>query len=262
MTRIAIIRPVSRSIIECELTHLEREPIDYARAVGQHDEYEAVLADLCDEIERVPAADDLPDAVFVEDTAVVLDAVAIMMRPGAVSRRGELSSVEQVLARYRAIVRIETPGTIDGGDVLLVGRRLFVGQSSRTNASGIEQVRSLASPFGYSVEAVDVHGCLHLKSAVTAVGENTWLGNGDWVDRRAFDGMQWIDVDPSEPHAANALRIGENVIYPGAFARTAAALRAHLDANGMSLHLVDASELAKAEGGVTCCSLVFHDRRA
>jgi dimethylargininase len=191
---------------------------------------------------------------------LVLEEIAVMTRPGAASRRGELDGVEQVLTRYRDVVRIDEPGTLDGGDVLLVGRLFFVGRSGRTNGAGIAQLRALVSEFGYDVEAADVSGCLHLKSAVTAVGEDTLLGNSAWADRQAFGNMKWIEVDPSEPHAANTLWIGDGVIYPRAYARTTATLRAHLEARGMSLHLVDASELAKAEGGVTCCSLILQDR--
>jgi dimethylargininase len=257
MSRIAITRPVSRTIVHCELTHLAREPIDYALAVEQHHEYETALARLCDEIVHVAAAHDLPDAVFVEDTAIVLDEVAVLTRPGAVMRRPELTGVEPVLARYRDVVRIIEPGTLDGGDVLRVGRRLFVGRSQRTNDEGIAQLRALASPCGFDVKAVDLNDCLHLKSAVTLVGEATLLGNSAWVGRRAFGDVEWIEVDPSEPHAANALWIGDAVIFPRAHVRTAATLRARLPAAGISLHLVEASELAKAEGGVTCCSLVF-----
>jgi len=257
MPRIAITRPVSTSIVQCELTHLSREPIDYARAVKQHEAYEAALSALGCEIMSVEAAHDMPDAVFVEDMAVVLNEVAIMARPGAVSRRGELDGVEKVLARYRHVERIHAPGMLDGGDVLRVGRRFFVGRSSRSNEAGVSQLRALVSTHGYDVEAVDLRSCLHLKSAVTAVGESTLLGNSAWLDRRAFGDLEWIEVDPSEPHAANALWVGDGVIYPHAYTRTAALLRAHLVERGMSIHLVDVSELAKAEGGVTCCSLIL-----
>ena len=257
MARIAITRPVSTSIVHCELTHLSREPIDYARAVKQHKAYEATLAALGCEMTSAAAAHDMPDAVFVEDMAVVLDEVAVLTRPGVMSRRGELDGVEEVLVRHRPVERIGAPGTLDGGDVLRVGRRLFVGRSSRTNDAGVSHLRVLVSKHGYEVEAVDLRGCLHLKSAVTAVGEGTLLGNSAWADRRAFGDLEWIEVDPSEPHAANALWVGDGVIYPRAYTRTAARLRAHFDEQGMSIHLVDVSELAKAEGGVTCCSLVF-----
>jgi dimethylargininase len=257
MACIAVTRPVSTSIVHCELTHLAREPIDYARAVKQHGAYEAALAALGCEVTAAAAAHDMPDAVFVEDMAVVLDEMAVMARPGVVSRRGELDEMEQILAPHRRVERISAPATLDGGDVLRVGRRLFVGRSSRTNDEGITQLRTLVAKHGYEVDAVDVRGCLHLKSAVTAVGANTLLGNGVWVDRQTFGDLEWIEVDPSEPHAANALWVGEGVIYPRAYTGTAARLRPHVEGQGMSVHLVDVSELAKAEGGVTCCSLIL-----
>ena len=257
MKPIAIIRPVSSRIVDCELTHLARERIDYARAVDQHVQYEAALTRRGCEIVRIPAAHDLPDAVFVEDVAVVLDELAVMTRPGAVSRRDEGRDVEPVLARHRDIVCIEAPATLDGGDVLRLGRRIFVGQSSRTSDEGIAQLRSLVSGFGYDVRAIPVEGCLHLKSAVCAVGEHALLGNSAWVDRRSFGEADWIEIDEREPHAANALWIGDGVIYPRAFVYSAELLRRHLEARNVSLDLVDASELAKAEGGVTCCSLIL-----
>jgi dimethylargininase len=248
---------VSRSIVDCELTHLEREPIDYERAVAQHADYKHALESRGCEIVSVPAAHDMPDAVFVEDVAVVLDEVAVMTRPGATSRQEEGPAVEAALAPYRTIVRITAPGTLDGGDVLCVGRNIYVGRSARTNDDGIAQLRALVTNAGYEVSAITVHGCLHLKSAVTAVGERTLLGNGAWIDRRAFGDMDWIEVDAREPYAANALWVNGGVIYPRAFVHTADILRRHLDARHTPLELVDASELAKAEGGVTCCSLIF-----
>jgi dimethylargininase len=257
MPSIAITRPVSRSIIHCELTHLAREPIDYGRAVRQHDSYESVLRELGCELVVVPAAHEMPDAVFVEDTAVVVDEVAVMTRPGAESRRGELAGVEAVLQRYRRIERLQAPATLDGGDVFRVGRRLFVGRSSRTNDDGVAQLRALVGKHGYTVDAVDMHDCLHLRTAVSAIAENALLGNSAWVVRRPFGDLKWIEIDPSEPHAANALWMGDAVIYPSAYPRTAQLLRTHLEKEGMSLHLVDADELAKAEAGVTCCSIIL-----
>jgi len=257
MPSIAVIRPVSRRIVDCELTHLAREPIDYATALAQHADYEAALIRLGCDIVRVPVAHEMPDAVFVEDVAVVLDEIAVMTRPGALSRRDEGGGVETVLARYRTIARIAEPGTLDGGDVLRVGNKLFVGRSDRTNDEGIAQLRFIVSRFGLGVIAVDVHGCLHLKSAVTTVGENTLLGNGAWVDRSAFGAVEWIEIDTREPFAANALWVNDGLIYPRAFAHTAELLRTHPATRNAPLELVDASELAKAEGGVTCCSLIF-----
>ena len=251
--RIAITRGVSPNLADCELTHLDRQPIDHARARRQHAEYEACLSHLGCRIVGLPADADLPDSVFIEDAAIVLDEVAIITRPGAASRRPEVVAVEALLERYRPIARIEPPGTIEGGDVLRGGRQLFVGQSSRTNRAGLAQLRSIADPFGYSVSGIAVRGCLHLKSAVTLVGEQLLLMNPAWVDPHDFPGFDVVTVSPDEPYAANGLLVGDTLIYPTAFPWT----RARLEARGIRVIATDVSELAKAEGAVTCCSLVF-----
>lgn len=250
---IAITRKVSASLARCELTHLERSPIDVTRAAAQHEAYERTLAALGCAVVSLPEEPELPDAVFVEDTAVVVDEVAVITRPGAASRRAETASVAAVLARYRPVVTITAPGTLDGGDVLRLGRRLFVGVSGRTDGAGIGQLRAALAPYGYTVEAVPVHGCLHLKSAVTQVAPDAVLVNPAWVDPRTFAGFAPIPIDPGEPFAANALLLGDAVVYPEAFPATAAALARA----GVALATVDVSELAKAEGAVTCCSLIL-----
>jgi dimethylargininase len=250
---IAITRPVSDAIVNCELTHIAREPIDLDRARAQHEAYERALEAAGCRIVRVAAAPELPDAVFVEDTAVVVDEIAIVTRPGAVSRRPETPAVADVLRPYREIRTIDAPGTVDGGDVLVAGRRVFVGRTSRTNEAGISQLRNILSPFGYEVVGVEVRGCLHLKSAATRLSENQLLVNPAWIDRGAFDGMELFDVHPAEPHAANVLSTGDNLIYPAAFPRT----RDWLSRCTLPLTIVDMSELAKAEGAVTCCSLIL-----
>jgi dimethylargininase len=196
----------------------------------------------------------MPDAVFVEDIAVVLDEGAIIARPGALSRRVETRAVAESLARHGLPSQpIRSPGTLDGGDVLVVGRRVFVGLSARTNRAGADQVVKMLGPIGYNVHMVPVHGCLHLKSAVTAVAPDTVLINRDWVPTEAFDGLSLVDVDPREPHAANALAVGGAVIYPSAFPRT----REKLESRDLRVRPVDVDELQKAEGAVTCCSLIF-----
>jgi len=252
---IAITRPVSDSLVRCELTHLARTPIDVERARAQHGAYERALAGLGCRIERLPAEHELPDAVFVEDTAIVLDELALIARPGAPSRRPEVPSAAEALARYRDLVHVEAPGTLDGGDVLRVGRTIYVGLSLRSNRAVVDQMADLLSPLGYAVLGVAVTGCLHLKSAVTQVAPETLLIQREWVAARQFGGMALIDVDPGEPYAANALLIGDSVIYAAAYPRTQARLEAH----GIDVHAVDVSELAKAEGAVTCCSLILND---
>jgi len=250
---IALTRDVSPRIVECELTHLARTPIDLAAARIQHAGYERLLGVLGCDVRRVAPAPEHPDAVFIEDAAVVVDEVAVITRPGAASRRGETAGVEAALAGLRPLARIEAPGTLDGGDVLLVGRRVFVGRTARTNEAGIAQLRAILAPHGYLVEGVAVTGCLHLKTAVTALDDATVLVNPAWVDPAAFAPLAAVAVDPAEPMAANVLRIGDALLYAEAYPRT----RALLEARGYRLHLVDASELAKAEGAVTCCSLIL-----
>ncbi|HEX2451553.1 MAG TPA: arginine deiminase family protein [Gemmatimonadales bacterium] len=250
---IALVREVSPTLASCELTHLAREPLDIGRAGNQHRQYTDLLSRLGCEVHWIPEAPELPDAVFVEDTAVVVDEIGVISRPGAESRRPETPTMASVLARFRRIVAIAAPGTLDGGDVLRVGRTIYVGRSERTNADGVAQLERLLAPYGYRVRAVEVHGCLHLKSAVTEVAEGTLLYNPAWVDARAFAGHALLDIDPAEPFAANGLRIGPALVYPEAFPRT----RARLEQRGIGIAAVDLSELAKAEGAVTCCSVVF-----
>jgi len=252
---IAITRPVSQTIERCELTNLERVPIDLQRAIAQHHAYETTLRSLGVEVLTLPEEPDLPDAVFVEDAAVVLDECAIITRPGADSRKPETESVSKALEPYRTLHRIEAPGTVDGGDVLVVGKHIWVGLSTRSNPSAIEQMQAFVKPYGYTVHGVPVSGCLHLKSAVTQVAEDTLLINPAWVDRDNFPGLKFIEVDPAEAYAANVLLVGKTVVYQPVFPKT----RLRLESAGIHPILVDQSELAKAEGALTCCSLIFKE---
>jgi dimethylargininase len=253
MAIIALTREVSPAIGRCELTHLERSAIDPEVARAQHEAYEIRLVAAGCTVQRLDASSDIPDSVFIEDTAIVFDELAVIARPGAPSRRVETSAVEEVLARHRPVRRIESPGTLDGGDVLRVGRTVFVGCSTRTNATATQQVRSILEPLGYDVRIVDVRGCLHLKSAVTSVADNALLVNREWVRESEFADFDLIEVHPAEPFGANALRVGEAVIYAASFPRT----RDRLERRGIRVDTVDVSELAKAEGGVTCCSILI-----
>ena len=250
--RIALTRAVPQSLANCELTHLSRVTIDVDRAAEQHHQYENALQTLGCTVRRIAPAHDLPDSVFVEDVAVVLDEIAIITRPGAASRRPECDSVATVLSEYRPLHTIAAPGTLDGGDVLRLGRTLFVGLSSRTNEDGARQLARHAAPFGYSVTCVATTGCLHLKSAVTAIGSEHLLCNPAWVDAAQFREADVLAVDADEPHAANVLLLGDTILIAAAHHRTAAVLRSH----GYKVCAIDVSELAKAEAGVTCCSLI------
>ena len=252
----AVTRDVSQDIASCELTHLTREPIDVERARAQHAAYERALERAGCAVSRMPAGADMADSVFIEDIAVVFDEIAVITRPGATSRRVEVPDVAKTLARYRPIVQIVAPGTLDGGDVLVVGRSVFVGQTRRTNIAGLGQLRAAVAWYGYSVVPATVRGCLHLKSAITALDDRTLVANRRWIAEDEFAGFELVDVDQGEPMAANIVRAGNDLIYAAAYPRTLE----RLQKRGHAVTTVDVSEIAKAEGAVTCCSLIFADR--
>jgi dimethylargininase len=253
----AITREPAQSLARCELTYVARGPIDTGRAAAQHREYRRALADCGARVVLLPAADGLPDSVFVEDTAVVLDELAILTSPGVASRRAEVPLIEPEIARHRAVARIKPPATLEGGDVLRVGRRLFVGLSPRTNRAGIETLRALTAPHGYEVVPVELRDCLHLKSACTAADDETILFNPAWVDDETFGQYEAVNVHPAEPWAANTVRVGTSLLVGAAFPRTAEALARR----GLNVRPVDVSEFAKAEGGLTCMSLIVDSRQ-
>lgn len=250
---IAITRPISPSFADGERTHVERHPIDVTAAILEHSAYEDALRGLGARVVRAPDAPDQPDAVFVEDAAIVLDEVAVITRPGAPSRRPETIGIAQLLGNYRPLRHLEAPATLDGGDVLRLGHVLYVGRSSRTNSEAIAQLQSLLKPWHYRVVPVDVTGCLHLKSAVTAVGENRLLINRAWTNASAFEAGDLIDVAAEEPFGANALLVRDSVIYPSHLPRTAE----RLESFGVNVIRTACSEITKAEGAVSCCSLLF-----
>jgi dimethylargininase len=250
---IAFTRAEPLNISRCELTHLSREPIDIHVARAQHERYESAMRDAGVDVTRLPDRDDLPDAVFVEDTAVVFDEIAVLTRPGMESRRPEVESVRDALAAHRPLATIDAPATLDGGDVLVLDKDVLVGLTPRTNILGVQQLRAILAPFGYEVRAAPVRGCLHLKSAVTRAGTRTLVANPSWVDPALMPGWDVVPVDAREPHAANVLWLGSTTIVAEAFERTNATLARSIDSQ---LVTVPASELAKAEGGVTCCSLI------
>lgn len=250
--QLAITRNVSPRFNECELTHIDRTPIDVGVAQSQHHGYVQAIKELGYAVLELPAERDLPDSVFVEDTAVVLPEVALITRPGADSRKPETESITQALLPYRDLVFIESPGSLDGGDVLVLGKDIFVGLSTRSNMNAVDQMNQLLGKYGYKTQGVEMHDCLHLKTAVTRVDDQTLLINRKWADVENFEGFDLIDVDESEPFAANCLPLGESIIFPVAFPKTGAKLAAR----GYRLKPVVVDELAKAEGAVTCCSLI------
>lgn len=250
----AFTRAVSPRLAECQLTHLERTAIDAAKAAEQHTAYERALSDAGFEIVRLPELADDPDAVFVEDTALLLGRHAVITRPGAASRIGETESTAAGLSSEFELHRIDS-GFLDGGDVLRIGRTLYVGLSSRTDRHGINRLSGLVAPLGYQVVEAELRDCLHLKTGATfagpdASGTPVLLYNDGSVDPAQFEGVEPLAVD--EPPAANCVRAGERLIVPAGNPRTAARLRDR----GFHLIEVDVSELQKAELGVTCMSLI------
>lgn len=250
---IAITRAVSPAINQCEIGFIERQEIDLAKANEQHRRYEALLAELGARVISLPADADYPDSVFVEDPAVVVDEVAVMTRMGAASRRGESESLARALADYRPLRWLRVPATLEGGDVMRIGRTLYVGVSHRTNRAGIEQLADELGPLGYSVVPVAVRGALHLKTACCSLGEGAILANREWLDLEPLAQFRIVDIAPGEDRAANVLSVGGSAIVPGCFPRTAEILAS----TGLRVHALDVSELMKAEAGVTCCSLIF-----
>jgi len=250
---VAITRAVSAALGDCELTHLTRVPIDVDRARAQHHEYEQALRDAGYTVQQLPSTDEMPDSVFVEDIAVVFDEVAIITRPGAASRRIETRAVANALAPYRELHTIAAPATVDGGDVLVAGKQVFVGLSTRTNEAAAVQMARALQPHGYQVRQVVVRDCLHLKSAVTALADDVLILNPDLIDPSVFAGFTLVATDPEEPAAANVLALGDRIVFPASCPRTAETL----ERRGLRLYRIDASEVAKAEGALTCCSLIL-----
>ena len=250
---LALVREVSPELARCELTHLARVPIDGARAVRQHRDSTETLRALGCTLEWLPPLAEHPDSVFVEDTAVVLDSIAIVTRPGASSRRGETPSVAAALERHRPLARIGAHGCLDGGDVLHIGRSLYVGTSGRSSSEGIAQLERLLHGHGYRVQPTAVTGCLHLKSAVSFIPPDVLLANPQWVYPAVFGKLRVVAVHEDEPHAANTLTIGDTTLVSAAYPQT----RRRLEAAGIRTHTLDVDELHKAEGGLTCMSLLL-----
>lgn len=249
----AITHEVSPRLGECELTFHAREPIDLGLAEQQHAAYCRMLERLGARVERLTANHEYPDSCFVEDTAVVFDELAVICSPGAESRRGETALIAAELTKHREVVAVELPATIDGGDVLQVGKSVFVGRSRRTNRLGIERLATLLAPYGYQVEAVETTGSLHLKSACTAIDEGTLFVTPQWVDTQSLARFELVPTPPDEPAAANVLRVGEVLCLAAGFPRSAEILASRVP----RLELVEISELRKAESGLTCSSLIF-----
>jgi dimethylargininase len=227
--------------------------LNFELAVRQHEEYCAALARAGARVERLAVNNHYYDGCFIEDTAVVVDELAVVTNMTAEWRRGEPAAVENVLAGYRDVARLGDAAEMDGGDVLRVGRELFVGLSSRTNLRAAEELKRLLRPFDYEVTAVGVKGCLHLKTACTALDERTLLVNRAWVETEAFAGFELLAVPEDEPLAANTLRVGDTLFLQAGFPKTIEMVRRRYERT----EVLDTSEFAKADGSLTCLSIIF-----
>ena len=251
----AITRGVSSNITACELTYCERQEIDLTRAVEQFDRYCDLLRKWDVELLTLPGSATYPDCCFVQDTAVLLDQVCIIANMGAASRRGEVSDVERMVSAFRPVKRIVPPATLDGGDVVHIGRRIFVGHSKRTNARGIAALRKIVEPLGYTVVPVNVDGGLHLTTGCGVINDETVLLNARWVDPTAFKGLRQLHVPEDEPWAANTIRIKDFVCLEEGASRTVDLVQPY----ARNIETLDISEFRKAEGSLSCLSLIFRE---
>jgi len=251
----ALTHKVSPKIAECELTFVQRTPIDYHLASRQHDEYEATLTRLGASVKSLSENESFPDSCFVEDTAIVVDEMAIICTMGVSSRRGETSLVARELSRYRELSRISLPATVEGGDVLRIGRRILVGESRRTNEEGIKQLAQILEPIGYRVSRVHTNGSLHLKSACTAINDETLFVNSDWIETDQLKDFRLLQTPRDEPASGNVLRVGATVCVQAGFPRALELIHAEAE----RVETIDMSELRKAEAGLTCSSIIFEN---
>ncbi len=252
---LAITRSISQSIGNCELSFLPRQSIDVSKAIEQHLSYKACLTQLGIQVVTLPAEPHLPDAVFVEDTAVIVDELAVITRMGAPTRRSEVNTVSEFLAKYRPLKYIIPPATIEGGDVIHVGRTLYIGISGRTNKPGVTMLRNILAPYDYRITAVPVNGCLHLSTGCSYIGHGIMLANTRWVDTSKMARLEVIETPEAEPWGANIVKMGEIILMPACFPHT----RKLIEERGFEVMTLDISEFQKAEGGLSCLSIRMND---
>jgi dimethylargininase len=250
----AIVRRPSPLVAGGEVTHIDRAPMDVARACEQHAAYVELLRSLGLTIVVAPDAPEHPDGLFVEDALLVIDNTAIITRPGALSRRGETATIEPLVRDLGLDVHVITePATLDGGDVLVTDRHVFVGISTRTNQAAVDQLDAITRPLGRPALGAVVNGCLHLKSAITALPDGSLIAIADWIDVKPFEQLGYTVHLAADHTGGDLLAIGDTVIAPDSAAPTVAKLR------GLGFHVttIDVGELQKIESGVTCMSVLL-----
>ena len=253
---VALTHIVSPLIEDCELTYVERSPLDYDKAAAQHEAYCRALERCGAKVVKLTANAALPDSCVVEDTAVVTEDLAVLSSMGTASRREEPAGVEKEIGKYRDVERVQLPAMIEGGDCLQTGKNVFVGVSCRTNRAGVAELERLLKPRGYRVTPVEVKSCLHLKTACTFINDETLLANPRWVDLAPFRNYNIISVPEDEPWAANAVRVNGSVCLDVGSPQAAELVSRVHD----SVETVDISEFRKAEGSLTCLSIVFKEK--
>ena len=250
---IALTRQPAFSLVNCEVEYVPRERIDLHLARRQHEAYCRTLRQMGVSVEVLAPEEAFPDSVFIEDNAIILDELAVVTSMGTPSRQGEPALLVDILARHRRLVKISPPATIEGGDVLLMGKRLYVGVSTRTNRAGVDALRAIVESLGYGVRPIEVKACLHLKTACTSLDDETLLVNPAWLDSDALGSFRLLHGPPEEPFGANVLRLPGGALIQASSPLT----RDLIEARGYVTTCVELGEFSKAEAGPTCLSLLI-----
>ena len=246
----AITRKPGRNFADGITTSKMGRP-DYRKALIQHAAYCETLNRCGLEVIILEADERYPDGCFVEDTAVITDEASIITRPGAAARRGEEEEILKILSGYRTPLRIESPGTLDGGDILRADNHFFIGRSGRTNREGAQQLERFLSEYGYTSSGIEVKNSLHLKSGIA------FLGKGRFISTNEFSGISekgtFTILDPEDSYSANCLPVNDFLLFPSGFPGSAKKLAE----TGFTIIELDMSEFRKMDGGLTCLSLLF-----
>jgi dimethylargininase len=253
--KIALTRGISASIDRCEVSFIDRVPIDVQKMKQQHRAYEEMLQSMGYEVIQISADDSCPDCCFIEDTALVLDEIAVITHPGSTARRAEVPGVVSTIEKFRKTVKIEPPATLEGGDVLRIGRNLYVGLTQRTNVEGVGALRKLVAPYGYTVTAVPTPGALHMKSVCTAANDRTVVADPTRMDVSVFANYDVVEISPEEWMGGDLLPINGTVCMIEGFPK----LKSALEGRGLNVRTLNMSEFMKAEAGLTCLSLLFEE---